>query len=344
MMQSAAVQHARHKTWTGYQGGQPLKDSQIRKKIYKTKIATGSIKQVDGATLREWSDRLDVSYSAFQSTLKHQGLDAALALTKRKSSLETLVESWLQDVDVVINKRLHGTSYRPDILVPASKLIIEVDGLYWHSDAVIQDKTYHKNKMQAYKAAGFASCFIRADELLNKPDIVKSMLRHRLGRTQARVYARACDLISVSRKTSQEFLSKHHLMGAANGFTLALTTQGQPVAMMQFRRRKANLEIARYCSAKNNSVVGGFSRLLKAGARHAGVYTIETFCDLRYGDPTNLELLGFTHKNTSLSFVWTDGRRTMHRMQFPGNSGYEKNLQKIWDCGQALYIKQMSKP
>ena len=38
-----------------------------------------------------------------------------------------------------------------------------------------------------------------------------------------------------------------------------------------------------------------------------------------------------------LSFKWTDFETTIHRMAFKKNSGYNKGLCKIWDCGQKKF-------
>jgi hypothetical protein len=48
--------------------------------------------------------------------------------------------------------------------------------------------------------------------------------------------------------------------------------------------------------------------------------------------------LGFNYVHIYPSFRWTDGFQTFHRLKFPGNSGYDKDLFKIYDCGQAKYL------
>jgi hypothetical protein len=63
-----------------------------------------------------------------------------------------------------------------------------------------------------------------------------------------------------------------------------------------------------------------------------------TFIDLRYGDGSYLSDLGFKYNHTYPSFKWTDGQITLNRLRFPGNSGYDHGLFKIWDCGQAKWI------
>jgi hypothetical protein len=53
--------------------------------------------------------------------------------------------------------------------------------------------------------------------------------------------------------------------------------------------------------------------------------------------------LGFVQKSCHLSFKWTNTRYTYHRMKFPSNTGYEQGMNKIWDCGQAKWVKYAGK-
>lgn len=39
------------------------------------------------------------------------------------------------------------------------------------------------------------------------------------------------------------------------------------------------------------------------------------------------------------SFKWTDGKNLFNRMKFPSNTGYDRGLYKLWDCGQLKFSK-----
>jgi len=41
--------------------------------------------------------------------------------------------------------------------------------------------------------------------------------------------------------------------------------------------------------------------------------------------------------------MWTNGKNCFHRMKYKNNSGYKMGLNKIWDCGQKKYIKNLRK-
>jgi hypothetical protein len=84
--------------------------------------------------------------------------------------------------------------------------------------------------------------------------------------------------------------------------------------------------------------MGGFSRLIKFAGDKLNIKSLFTFIDLRYGSGNYLEGLGFKHINTSVSFKWASHKKTYHRMNFSGNTGYNKGYYKIWDCGQSKYV------
>lgn len=65
---------------------------------------------------------------------------------------------------------------------------------------------------------------------------------------------------------------------------------------------------------------------------------IQTFIDRRYGTGTHLKSLGWKFVHEYPSFRWTDGAMSYHRMKFPGSTGYNHGMAKIWDCGQAKWV------
>lgn len=88
---------------------------------------------------------------------------------------------------------------------------------------------------------------------------------------------------------------------------------------------------------KNTTVIGGYSKIMKR-IEQIGK-SIQTFVDLRYGNGQWLENLGYKLSTSHLSFRWVKNDKTYHRMKFRGNTGYDEGMYKLWDCGQAKYVK-----
>jgi hypothetical protein len=236
------------------------------------------------------------------------------------------------------NKKLSNTRYRPDFLLPDHNLIIECDGLYWHSELKTKDKKYHKKKKEEYQRLGYNSLFFRENEILEKFEIVKSIINNKLSVNNNRFFARKCYI----KEISSNFFEQHHLMGKGSGKCFGLFYRDDLVVGTQVKwvnKNKGVLEISRFCPKFNTTVVGGFSKLLNYVERNLSPNVIQTFIDSRYGIGGYLEDLGFYEENRSLSFKWVDLNSFVvyNRMQFPGNSGYDYGLYKIWDCGQSKY-------
>ena len=199
---------------------------------------------------------------------------------------------------------------------------------------------YHISKQRLYRKNGYDSLFFRSDEILNSPEIVRSILLNRLGISKP-IYARKCQIKEVSTKESTEFLQNNHLMGKGAGFSIGLYHEEELVFLGRFRRTKDNnWDISRMCPKIGLSVVGGYSRVLKRFEREKSPDLLSNFIDMRYGSGEYLTAFGFVKTSLFPSFKWTNGRETFHRMRFRGNSGYEQNLVKIWDCGQKKMVKK----
>ena len=316
----------------GHHFKDPIRAAINGQKSLDTKKSTGAVKLYNGKTISEIRKDSEYSDSAFRSLINKYGLETAISMTPKISSLELAVRKILDDNNIAysINQSVGG--YKPDLVV--GDLIIECDGLYYHSETICKNKNYHVNKKAKYKECGYRSLFFREDEILNKLDIVKSIILNKLGKS-TKIFARKC----THSTSSPEFFVNNHLMGRGAGKCYSLSFGGEVVASMQIKRVGGNnYEISRYCTKLGVNVVGGFTKILARFVAEVKPSSITTFIDCRYGEGSYLESLGFAHKSFYPSFKWTNHSECFHRMKFCGNSGYEAGLVKIWDCGQAKYM------
>jgi AraC-like DNA-binding protein len=314
---------------------------EVKSKILDTMVANGNARIFDGLNSKQWAEKTGYCLSRFNQLVREYGFEAAKNMyrTDSYSSLELRFKSFLEEYSLAHEHQkrlnLNDKCYIPDFII--NNLIVECDGLYWHSDECRPDN-YHLNKKEVYDNAGYNSLFFREDEIRDKFDIVKSVVLNQLNKSN-RIFARNCSLITIDDKTSDAFFTANHLMGKGRGSTYALTFQDQIVSALRLKRSKQNdYEISRFCNSKFNSVVGSFSRLLKFAIKDKNPDTIMTFIDRRYGKGYYLKSLGFNYVHTYPSFRWTDGFETFHRLKFPGNNGYDQGLFKIYDCGQAKWV------
>lgn len=306
-------------------------------KTKETKIKNGTINLIDGKTLPEHAKEVGLSRSFFGKLVKEKGFEEAVLHEKHISSLETKITNFLDlhNISYLQNGSVGGK--KPDIIT--GNIIVECDGLRWHSDLFVEDN-YHKIKRDIYIEHGYKPLFFRSHEIINKFDIVCSIIKNKLDLCENKIFARKCKVVKLNKPESKSFIESNHLMGPGNTTVAYGLFCDSLVSVLEMKRIQGdNWEISRFCNKNNFSVVGGFTKLLSAFEKDFQPHSIKTFIDLRYGEGSYLTNFGFADFGSNLSFKWTNGSKVYNRMQFPGNSGYENDLSKIWDCGQKKYIK-----
>jgi hypothetical protein len=311
-------------------------------KSINTRISKGLIKTVGGITLPQKAYELGLSRSFFGRIVKEKGLDYALAYKKQYSSLENNIYDFLASLGLSPKRDLFIGKKKPDLVV--NNIAIECDGLYWHSDAFVASKKYHVDKMVVYKSFGYKPLFFRGDEICDKFEIVCSILRNALGLNNQKFYGRELTATEISSKSAFEFCERYHLMGGFKSASrsFALMSGDDILSVFQVKLLKndgGSYDLSRYCTLPNTTIVGGFTKLLSFFERICRPSSIQTFIDMRYGSGDYLYSFGFVEHSCYPSFQWTDGKQTLHRMKFRGNSGYEHGFNRIWDCGQRKMVK-----
>ena len=303
----------------------------VSEKSMATKIENGTITTVDGKLLSDMMRESEASKTQFYKVYKSSGLDAALNYQRGKTNIEMIIESILTRNNIGFKEQVKLNNYIADFV--CEDLIIEANGNYWHSEK-FADKFYHRNKRKVYIELGYRSLFFTSDEIETKPLIVESIIKNKLGLSE-RISGRKTEFKQITKQEGKEFLNENHLMGNGAGNCYALFNNDTIFSVIQIKNIKDGYkEISRFCIKNGYSIVGGFSKMIK----NIGIYKLKTFVDLRYGTGEHLESMGFVSKTTELSFSWTDGSIRIHRMKFPGKTGYENNLVKIWDCGQKPFF------
>lgn len=316
------------------------------KKSIGTRISRGLIKTIDGLTLPEKALELGLSRSFFGKVVKSHGIDYALSYQKQFSSLENMIYDFLTSLPLPEHLAISRDSTlgrkRPDITV--GDVVIECDGLYWHSDEFVADKNYHVNKMSVYKSLHYRPLFFRGNEILEKFDIVCSIIKNALNLNDRRLFARKLTATEIDNKTAEDFCEKYHLMGGfkspSRSFALLSKDGIESVFQVKLINKDLNCyDLSRYCTVPGTTICGGFSKVLSLFEKTCKPSLLQTFVDLRYGSGDYLHNFGFVQHSCHTSFQWTNGTQTFHRMKFKGNSGYENRMNRIWDCGQRKMVK-----
>lgn len=316
----------------------PLMSPEIQEKVRKTNTEKyGTVYIVhEGKTVKEWAEEKNVPYSTLLQRIHEFGIDKALTMTNKETGIEYKLRLILEKHGIKYNQHAVINKRRSDFVLPEYNIVLEADGSFWHSEACL-DKQYHHKKRIHYIKHGYRPFFFRENEINEKPEIIESILVNAIGKSN-RVFARKCIAKQIDKQTARAFFKENHLMGASKGITYGLYHDGKLISAIQMRRKDNGWEIARFCHAKFTTVIGGLTKLLSFFSSIHKPESVMTFIDFRYGSGDYLLNLGFTQSKTHLSFKWI-GDKIYNRMQFPGNSGYEYGLLKIYDCGQGKFTK-----
>jgi len=247
-----------------------------------------------------------------------------------------------------------------DIYFPEKNFAIEYNGVYHHlfkpsgpSYALQKDKSYHLSKTETCEKQGIQLIHIFSDEYARHPEIINSLIRHRLGYTLETLHARKCEVREISPTTKNEFLNNNHLQGEDRSrFKYGLFHENRLVSVMTFAKPRFasySWELTRFCNLNNTNIIGGFSKLLKHFQRN-NLGSIVSYADRRYSQGAVYEKNGFKRTRTNPPGYYYVKRGTevrLHRMHFQKPKGIMESeydwtqslgYDRIYDCGTYTYV------
>lgn len=272
--------------------------------------------------------------------------------------LENFVRSL--GVEIVSSTRNIIPPSEIDVWIPSKKFAIEFNGLYWHSEK-FRDKNYHNEKTTAVKNAGGTLLHIFEDEWRDNQEIIKSMIRARLGLIDNIIGARKCSIKELTQDERRCFFTNSHIDGDVRAIkSWGLIYNENIVAAISVRNSmhkkwESSLEIARFAVAQNTYVVGALGKLIKCVIEFAQKMeknSLLSYADERYGTGASYEIVGFKlHERTSPRFWWTNGTSRIDRFSVRANSSMgmtqkevatKSGVIKIWGNSNAVYTLDIS--
>lgn len=278
---------------------------------------------------------------------------------KQTSGLEKDLSNFvssLVEIEVKDRKLLDGKEV--DVLVPSKSLAIEFNGLHWHSDLYLE-KNYHLNKTLKANSKGFNLIHIFEDEWLEKSEIVKSIIKDKLGINELTIYGRKCEIKPVGNNDEKEFLDNNHIQGfVGSKICYGLYFNDELVSLMSFgglrkslgyKKEEGVYEMLRFCNKLNTKVIGGASKLFKYFLKNNSPKMVITYSDRRYFNGELYQTLGFNNVGfTKPNYFYTIKHSRFNRYKYRKDvlvkEGFDPNKTekqimrergylRIWDCG-----------
>jgi len=287
---------------------------------------------------------------------------------KQISACEIEIKTFIDSLNLEYsnnNKNILKNNFEIDIYLPNSKLGIEFDGIYWHSD-IYKNNNYHLNKTEECEKQGIQLLHVFEDEWANKKEIVKSIIKSKLGIINDRIYGRKCVIGEINNVICRNFLIDNHIQDSINSkIKLGLFYENELVSVMTFGKKriamgnKINIEgeyeMLRFCNKLNTSVIGGASKLLKYFIKTHSPKSILSFADRRYSQGNLYKKLGFNFIGNTKPNYWyfqKNGLIRYHRFKFRKDvlikEGFDKSKTEheimsernyfcIYDCGNMKF-------
>jgi len=292
------------------------------------------------------------------SSLRYTSFCDSPKCTKNISTAELEIYNYLLLLDNSTQHKFYINKNEYDIIVKNKNLLIEFNGLYWHSENVQKDKNYHYKKWKIAINNNYHLFTIWEDDWENKKEIIKSMLNYKLNKTEKHISARNCNIKEVDYQTAKEFLIENHLQGnCVNSVRIGLFYKNKLVSLMTFGKRKISnktqFELLRFANILNISIAGGASKLFKYFITNYHPTKIISYASLDFSEGNLYEILGFQKiGETGINYWWVKHKTKYHRSNFmkwkliknkekvdkTGDDIMRENgYYKVWNIGNLKY-------
>ncbi len=278
------------------------------------------------------------------------------------STGEDAIELWLKSLHILNIQRGNKSIINPyqlDIYLPDYKLAIEFNGLYWHSEiGGNKDRNYHLTKTNLCKEKGIGLIHIFEDEWIEKQDIVKSIIKNKLGLIENKIYARECIIKEVDKEEAIVFLMNNHLQEPIIAkYNYGLFYKDELIYLISLSKPRFNknyaYELIRSCGKINATIIGGFNKLINHAIETLNTGSIISYVDKRYFNGKGYKdwnLVGesspsyFYTKNNYLNresrlkyqkhkIIEKEEDRNLTEWELMQLKGYDR----IWDCGNKVF-------
>lgn len=263
------------------------------------------------------------------------------------SSLERLVDTMLTGFSgrVLKNDRTLIAPLELDFYFPDFGIAIEVNGLYWHSEANLRDQDFHASKYSLCSSKGVQLLTLWEDDLLERYELVKNQLLQKLqiGETAS---SSECRVQRIDAIEAYRFFSDKCFQTVSIDDSV-----GSPVSYGLFLQEKL-LAVSAW------SVLGKSAELL--GYASSMLVPADTFCRLLEGFQEECSQVSSITAVTSNEFAYeaeikSSGFVVVEKLE-PDFSylvkgkrvskshyieGAENEPFKIWDCGSVCWLQKL---
>jgi hypothetical protein len=214
------------------------------------------------------------------------------------SGIELEFQKFIKQIynkEIVLNERKLIKPFEIDVYLKDLNIAFEFNGVFWHNE-FNKTKDYHKNKTDLLLVKNIQLLHIWEDDWLYKNDIIKSIIKNKLGIIENKIFAIECKIkIIKDSEMIKTFLDSNHIQGyTQSSIKIGLFYKNKLVSIMIFSKtNNDNYEINRFCDKINNIVVGSALKMFKFFMNKYKPKEVLTYLDRDLSTGQEYELLGF---------------------------------------------------
>lgn len=287
-------------------------------------------------------------------------------LSKNEDEIYKFIVSLIGEENVERHNHTILDGKELDIYIPSKHVGIEYNGLRWHSDAFVDDKSYHLKKLVRSNENGVKLIQIFEDEYLNNKDLILKKIKYILGFSNdlTKIDARKCEIKDIDNKTAFTFFNKNHIQGfVSSSVYKGCFYNGKLIAAMSFLKEGDNKwNLTRYATDNDYICRGCAGKLFNSFIKEYNPSEIKSFADRRWTTDGHNNLyikLGFKldkiePPNYQYYCPKYYGNKRVHKFNFRKKRLHNKfgfpmsmtekemcekiDAHKIWDCGLFKYV------
>ena len=295
-------------------------------------------------TLQELADSLNIAPCTIGQKINEFELKDYISYSF--NGLENQIKNYISKLNYKINQNIWIKEIQKeiDIYIPSKKLGIEVNGNYWHSE-LFKKQNYHQEKSLICQQNNINLIHIFEYEWLEKQEIIKNLIKSKLGIFEKKIFARKCEIKELNYQEYAQFCSKNHFQGECGAkVKLGLFYQGELIQIMSFGvprfTDKYEWEIIRECSKLGYCILGGKERLWKYFIKKYNPNNCISYCDFsKFTGNSYLKLNFKKERLNKPGFVWWDQKLNISYLRTPfKHQEYKYKYIKIYDCGQLVFV------
>lgn len=299
-------------------------------------------------TIIDICEKLNISYSVISHSICNWGLEKYIKYIHGSSFDEEEIRNFIKEyINIEIKPKRILDGKEIDIYIPSLKLGFEYNGNFWHSDYFKYGvtKLYHQEKSLLAKEKGISLVHIFEYEWLDKKQIIKFLIKSKLGIFDKKIGASKCKIRELCNLEYQNFCEENHLQGKCGArVKLGLFYKDELIQIMSFGSPrftdKYEWEIIRECSKLGYCIIGGKEKLWKYFIRNYNPNNCISYCDFSKFTGNSYLKLGFI--NVGLNppgFVWYDNNlnQIFWRDPYHNQEMKKKGYYKIYDAGQLVF-------